>query len=306
MQALPLARPRAQQQTQARAHTQAQAQARTLEELRGVGIVASATTAPHQPAVQSTADSSIARPSVIGSSIAGSLSANAPSTSSSQSQSQSSSQSEPQPMPIRKPLGPRHTYPWKSTNDLAQANPIQRPVSMEAAPKPAETPKVHPPESVISAATPAPTAHIQDTSANTASSSDPSLLPEVDIVIHNLHADSRGTSRAVRRLPVAVLLAHMMGIIARRGLLLHSVAATVHSITIVLEDGSIGRRKFGRNSGFSTFVGELVNLPKEVWPGSGGTGSGERNEHIRPEEEADKSDDEEGLLGEVHDLEEKT
>ncbi|CAK7199248.1 hypothetical protein SEUCBS139899_001922 [Sporothrix eucalyptigena] len=131
--------------------------------------------------------------------------------------------------------------------------------------------------------------------------------PEVDIVIHNLHVDGHGTSRAFRRLPVAVLLAHMMGVIAHRGLLLHSVAATVHSITIVLEDGTIGKHKMGRSSGFSTFVDEMVNLPKEAWAGSGGSGSGERNEHIRSEGSDLASNEDKGCESyeKDHTLEEK-
>ncbi|CAK7233536.1 hypothetical protein SCUCBS95973_008627 [Sporothrix curviconia] len=107
-----------------------------------------------------------------------------------------------------------------------------------------------------------------------------STLPEVDIVIHNLHAEGRGTSRSVRRLPVAVLLAHMMGIIGHRGLLLHS-------------DGTIGKDKVGPSSGFSTFVDELVNLPKEAWAGSGGSGDIEWDEHVKLQDadEADEADE---------------
>lgn len=97
---------------------------------------------------------------------------------------------------------------------------------------------------------------------------------EVDIVIHNLHMDARGTCRAVRTQPMAVLLAHMMGLIAREQLLLHSVAATVHSITIVLEDGTLNKK---RKKGFRDFTAELVNLPGIV---DGGVI--EHNEHIMP------------------------
>ncbi|KAL1890155.1 hypothetical protein Sste5346_008448 [Sporothrix stenoceras] len=101
----------------------------------------------------------------------------------------------------------------------------------------------------------------------------PPPAAEVDIVIHNLHADARGTCRAVRTQPMPVLLSHMMGVIAREQLLLHSVAATVHSITIVLEDGTLGKK---RKKGFWDFTAELVNLPGVV----DGGGAIEHNEHV--------------------------
>ncbi|KJR89929.1 uncharacterized protein SPSK_06506 [Sporothrix schenckii 1099-18] len=80
---------------------------------------------------------------------------------------------------------------------------------------------------------------------------------EVDIVIHNLHTNAPGTSRAVRTKPMAVLLSHMMSIIGREGVLLHSVAATAHSITIVLEDGTLWTKRKG---GFRDFVNELLAM----------------------------------------------
>ncbi|KIH87172.1 hypothetical protein SPBR_05260 [Sporothrix brasiliensis 5110] len=80
---------------------------------------------------------------------------------------------------------------------------------------------------------------------------------EVDIVIHNLHTNAPGTSRAVRTKPMAVLLSHIMSIIGREGVLLHSVAATAHSITIVLEDGTLWTKRKG---GFRDFVNELLAM----------------------------------------------
>lgn len=84
-----------------------------------------------------------------------------------------------------------------------------------------------------------------------------SAHPPVDIAIHNLHAVGSGTSRCVRALPVAGLLAHMMAVVAERRLVLHSVAATTRSIILVLEDGGSS----DSDSSFATLVTAVTNPP---------------------------------------------
>ncbi|EPE09178.1 hypothetical protein F503_06954 [Ophiostoma piceae UAMH 11346] len=58
----------------------------------------------------------------------------------------------------------------------------------------------------------------------------------LDVVIHNLHADAWGTARAARPIATETLLAHMLAVVARRHIHLHSVAATAFSITLVIDD----------------------------------------------------------------------
>lgn len=164
-----------------------------------------------------------------------------------------------------------HPLPNPARTVAQPANTITRqpvlPITATAAPTITRQP-VLPTTATAASTTPRPADGLPSAIGGTALASPRN---EVDIVIHNLHADARGTSRAMRTQPMAVLLAHIMGIIAREGLLLHSVAATVHSITIVLEDGTLGKRK----GGFRGFVGELVNMA-----GADGGGGIEHNEHV--------------------------